>query len=248
MRPTVLHSIARVSALFFFLAASAFAQDAKPIRILFVGNSATYYTDIPGKLAKAAAATGHPAVVESVSFGGFSLEDHWKDGRARTAIEKGWNFVILQQGVSALPESRANLIEYTKKFDDPIREAGAKPALYMVWPLVNEPQRFPAVIGSYRAAAKAVNGIVLPAGEAFLRMRAAQPKMKLYADDFHPNALGGDLVVLTIWKALFAPATPGFTAEERTQLAKALELRPTQTTFFFDAAAEAVTTPLEIGE
>jgi hypothetical protein len=226
----------------------AAAEEAKPLRILFVGNSATFWTDVPGKLAKAAAATRRAAVIESESFGGFSLEDHWNDGRALKAIEKGWDVVILQQGVSALPESRANLVEYAKRFGDPIRKAGAKPALFMVWPLVNEPQRFPEVIGSYRAAAKAAGGMVLPAGEAWLRALAAEPKLKLYSDNFHPNALGGDLVVLTIWKALFAPGTPGFGEQDKRGLTEALDLRPSQAALFFEAAASAVESPLAIGE
>jgi hypothetical protein len=227
---------------------SARAEDAKPIRILFVGNSATYWTGLPASLAKAAAATGHATTVESVSFGGFSLEDHWNDGRALKAIEKGWDVVILQQGTSALPESRANLVEYAGRFAGPIRKAGAKPALFMVWPLVNEPRRFPAVIGSYRAAAKAAGGIVLPAGEAWLRALAADPKLKLYSDNFHPSALGGDLVVLTFWKALFAAGTRGFTDAERKSLTEALDLRRDQAAVFFEAAASAVESPLDIGE
>jgi hypothetical protein len=241
-------ALAGGAALALAVCGASFAEEAKPTRILFVGNSATYWTGIPASLAKAAAATGHPVTVESESFGGFSLEDHWKDGRALAAIDKGWDVVILQQGTSALPESRANLVEYAGRFAVPIRKAGAKPALFMVWPLVNEPRRFPAVIGSYRAAAKAAGGMVLPAGEAWLRALAAEPQLKFYSDNFHPTALGGDLVVLTLWKALFAAGTRGFTEAERKALTEALALRRDQAAVLFDAAANAVESPLDIGE
>ena len=94
------------------LAAAALAQPAAaPKRILFIGNSLTASSDVPGRLATLANAMGRPVAVESVTRNGYSLEDHWNDGRAREAIRKGWDLVVLQQGTSAHEEGRRQLAE-----------------------------------------------------------------------------------------------------------------------------------------
>ena len=91
-------------------ASSAGAVDAPPLRVLFVGNSLTATNDLPGRVAGLAAATGRRLEYEAITFGGFSLEDHWNQGDARAALATGrWNVVIMQQGPSALPESQVDL-------------------------------------------------------------------------------------------------------------------------------------------
>src|SRR5580765_6368594 len=114
------------------------------LRVLFIGNSLTYVNDVPAIIAATAEADGHQKFIyQTVAFPDFSLEDHWKQGDARKKIAEGrWDFVVLQQGPSALPGSRASLLEYTARFAADIRRAGAKPALYMVWPSLGRQNDF----------------------------------------------------------------------------------------------------------
>src|SRR5262249_23649115 len=122
------------------LAALAHAQSgtkASP-RVLFIGNSLTRANNLPGMVAAMTAAVGQPLECASVAVDGYSLEDHWNRGEgatggngvetARHAIARGgWSFVVLQQGPSALPESRVLLIDYARRFDAAIRRVGARP-------------------------------------------------------------------------------------------------------------------------
>src|SRR4051812_15169675 len=101
-------------------AVQAWAQP-RPMRILFIGNSLTSVSDIPGRVAALAKAMGRDAHVESYTANGFSLADHWQDGNALAAIRKGWDVVVLQQGTSGRPDSAAELVEYTRRFAGPIR-------------------------------------------------------------------------------------------------------------------------------
>ena len=56
----------------------------------------------------------------------FALEDHGNDGTAVKAIDLGgWKHVVRQQGPSLLDTSRANLIFWTKYFDEIIHPTGA---------------------------------------------------------------------------------------------------------------------------
>lgn len=221
---------------------------AKPVRILFIGNSLTFWTDIPARVGKVAEATGRKTVIESVAFPSFSLEDHWLDGRALEAIRKGWDVVVLQQGTSAHPEGRVQLAEYARRFAGPIRAAGAKPALYMVWPLQDRPKEFPAVIASYRAAAKAADALLIPAGEAWLRALSKEPRLKLYGDPIHPSSFGSDLATLAIYFTLFPAGYHEFDEAYIAKIAKALDIPAERRDFFLDVVTRAIDEPLAIRE
>jgi hypothetical protein len=115
----------------------------------------------------------------------------------------GWDYVILQQGPSSLPESRVILIDGTKRFDVEIRAIGAATSLYMVWPDLSRYAYFEAVRQNYKAAADTVGGLFLPGGEAWLEAWGSDPSLALYgADDFHPSPLGTYLVALVIYERI----------------------------------------------
>jgi hypothetical protein len=106
------------------------------LRILFIGNSLTYANDLPGTVQRLGQSDhSRTVVVSSGVVGNASLEDHWNRGDAQRAIASArWDLVVLQQGPSALPESRVLLIDYATRFAGEIRKVGGRPALYMVWP------------------------------------------------------------------------------------------------------------------
>ena len=101
------------------------------LRILFIGNSMTYANDLPSLVRELGRSEpSRQVTVSSVAYGNFSLVDHWERGDAQRAIASGpWDFVVLQQGPSALPDSRALLVEYAGKFAEEIRRVGAQPAI-----------------------------------------------------------------------------------------------------------------------
>ena len=211
--------------------ASGFAQaPGNSARVLFIGNSLTYTHDLPAMVATLARAAGKPMQVESVALPDFGLEEHWQQGDARTAIARGgWTFVVLQQGPSALPESRRILIDYVKRFDKEIKASGAKTALYMVWPSQQRRGDFSGVSQSYRAAASEVGAIVMPVGDAWREAWAKDPKLALYGPDgFHPSPMGTYLAALVIYRQLTGTAPPalpvfGATVDEAAVLQRAAE-------------------------
>lgn len=177
----------------------------RPLRLLFIGNSLTATHDVPGLVALLAQHAGIPRPhTKAVVFGGYSLEDHWQQGDARRAIaEGGWDVVVLQQGPSALPESRRLLIRDAERFAALIVKIGARPALYMVWPSVQRRGDFAGVSQSYRAAATRVKGDVFAAGEAWRLVLRKHPDIALYAPDgLHPTLAGAYLSALVIVRTL----------------------------------------------
>jgi len=157
--------------------------------VLFIGNSLTAANDLPGMVQSLAESAGTRLTTAAVTRGGAALEDHWTDGAALKAIDRGgWRFVALQQGPSSLPESRANLRDWTRRFAARIRAAGAEPSLYAVWPPKDRTAFFEDVIESYRLAAEDVRGVLLPVGQAWLDAWSRDADLPLYGpDDFHPS-------------------------------------------------------------
>jgi len=194
------------------LSATPDSAPAFTLRVLFVGNSLTYSNDLPATVERVAVAAGGRIVTGAVTAPGAALEDHWRAGTALQAIRAGgWDVVVLQQGPSSLPDNRRTLRQWTRRFARPIRAAGARPALLMVWPSVSRGSAFDGVRAAYAAAAEAVDGILLPAGEAWRTARERSPELALYGPDgFHPSRLGTLLAALVVVERLTGrlPADP----------------------------------------
>src|SRR5262245_51008105 len=105
------------------------------VAVLFIGNSLTEANDLPRRVQDLSRDAGAPVEVEAVLGSGYSLEDHLAAGRAVSRIRaRSWSVVVLQQGPSTLPESRALLIRDARRLGDEARAAGGRPALLEVWP------------------------------------------------------------------------------------------------------------------
>ena len=122
----------------------------------------------------------------------------------------GYQIVIMQQGPSSLPESREHLLQWTERFAPLIRAGGARPALYMVWPDITRLGYFGDVHASYSNAALAVNGMFIPAGEAWRVAWRVDPDLPLYdRDQFHPSALGSYTAALSMFCELYGQSPFG---------------------------------------
>lgn len=175
------------------------------LKVLFVGNSLTYFNDLPNMVQVVGEATGHEIAVRSVTRGNFALEDHWVSGEALEVIQAApWDVVILQQGPSSLALNKINLREWSGVFSEAIRGVGARPALFMVWPEASRPAAFDAVSDAYTQAAEAVDGILMPVGEAWRTAWEEDASLAFYGPDgFHPTELGSALGALVIFQQLF---------------------------------------------
>jgi hypothetical protein len=216
---------------------------ASGMRVLFIGNSLTATNDVPAILHALTVAGGHPPPEhESVLIPGASLEDHWNEGTARRAIAAGgWDVVVLQQGPSALPTSRVDLLEYTRRFAGETRRVGARPALYMVWPSRARFGDFERVVESYALAAKEVDGLLFPAGEAWRAAWRRDPGIELYAEDgLHPTVAGSYLAALVMYERLYNRPSTGLPALLTLGASSPeLSLPPVLASLLQEAAAEA---------
>src|SRR5690348_16626579 len=111
------------------------------MRLLFIGNSFTARNDVPGLVARLAAAGGHALDHDLISAGGASLRAHWNKGEARRAIEGGgYDWVVLQEQSTLPVKNAGRMRENVRLFDPVIRASGARTALYMTWARRHAPE------------------------------------------------------------------------------------------------------------
>jgi hypothetical protein len=221
-------------------------RDESALNVLFIGNSLTYWNDLPAIVgALADSAKVKPLNWVQVAFPDFALEDHWAQGTALSALRsRTWDVVVLQQGPSSLPENRANLIEWSKRFDAEIRKAGGKPALYMVWPQINRQQDFDNASMSYQLAAESVKGMLFPVGEAWRAAWRRNNTLPLYSGDgLHPNVNGSYIAALVMFQLLYDKTPVGLPARLRlgVQGSPVLEVSPATADILQASAVEANT-------
>ncbi len=172
-------------------------------------------------------ARGVPIEFEAVTPGGYDLSDHWNGGLSLERLRaQRWDVVVLQQGPSALPESQAQLKEWASRWSAEIRDNGARPALYQVWPENYRRSVLPVVIASYRNAASASGALLLPAGQAWSSAWRRNAKLKLYGPDaFHPSAMGTYLAALVVFCGLTEATPVGLPRTLRTTSGEACAVR-----------------------
>ena len=178
------------------------------MRILMLGNSFTYFNDMPDLLA---ALTGWEVV--SHTRGGAYLCEHLDPDaelgrKTLPALEnERWDYVVLQEQSRGPYEKAEQFHDSVRALCARIRAAGATPVLYATWAYRDHSERLAgtgityaqmlrALSRGYHAAARENGALVADVGEAFAAVR---DRLDLYvSDDYHPNPTGSLLAAKTI--------------------------------------------------
>jgi hypothetical protein len=190
------------------VACAGHAFDTTPApghRVLFIGNSLTAVNDLPHTVAALAATVHDSLAVEAVTRPNLAVIDHVNGAsNAVEVIRRGkWDYVVLQQGPTSQQLYRDTLILATRLLDPDIRAAGGRTAHFMAWPASANISSFDGVLRSCLEGARAVNGICLPAGQAWRAAWAVDPTLPLYGPDgFHPSELGTYLAALVVYEGI----------------------------------------------
>ena len=193
--------------------AAAAAQQA-PLRILFVGNSLTYWNDgLDVQLTRLSANSTPPVALitgRSVVPGAF-LRSLWTWPGPRQAIATGrYDVVVLQED---LPETTvADFREHARLFVTDARKVGARPILLMAWAYERLGWiTMGEIARAHREAAAELKVDVAPVGLAWERASAQRPDLNLYAPDAeHPSIHGTYLATAVVYATVFErrPSAP----------------------------------------
>jgi hypothetical protein len=177
------------------------------VDILFIGNSYTYYNDLPGMLRSMAAADSDALDVHvaSVVEDGASLRSHW-NGRTMDLIRRGgWEYVVLQEQSLAPIDARDQFMEYGKRFTGEIQAANAKPVLFLTWSHQQRPTDQEQLNQAYATLAQQTGAVLVPVGRVWQALRDGGSGVPtLYADDgSHPSPVGSLVAASTFYRVLF---------------------------------------------
>lgn len=181
-------------------------QHIKELRVLFVGNSLTYYNNLPQLVQERAAQKGIKITTDILAKPNYALIDHWNDGIVQTKINQGnFDFVIVQQGPSSQAEGRTLLLQYGKKITALCKTNKTQLVFFMVWPSLQYYQTFDGVIVNYREAAIENDALLCPVGEVWKSHFEETENFDYYGPDgFHPSLKGSqvaaDLIVSSLLK------------------------------------------------
>ena len=190
--------------------ATADTEREAPLRILFVGNSYLYTNDLPSMVDDEAGRRGIAVETVLLAAPDHALADHLRSPRLDRLLRRDWDWVVLQQGPSALPESRAELIDSTRRIAEALQGSKARIALFAAWPAQRNRHMSPDAEASYRAAAAVVQACVVPVASAWRMLQEAPDAPRLYQrDGLHPTREGSRLAAMALVRALVDASAPG---------------------------------------
>lgn len=188
-------------------AATSAKQPPGP-RVLFVGNSLTYYNDLPGivQAMYAAAVPGRAIGTDMLAQGGARIADHLKAGRmAALLAERRYDVVVLQD-LGGFPacgktfpgcqDAVASVCEAAKQ----VRQAGAKPILFGTWQGRREAQQALSEVSRDEAAHCGLE--LVDVGAAMQRFRGEMADVSPWHEDGHPDLAGSWIAGAAMTRAL----------------------------------------------
>jgi hypothetical protein len=212
------------------------------LHALFIGNSITYWHDIPNIVAAMADSAGlGPGEVESRASGGWTLKSHWNSSITRNLLERGGWDVIVLQGYTGVGETSDSLLKYAQFFAAEASAVGARTALFMRNPADLHREQIDEIVSAYADAARQTNSVLLPVAAAWEEVWARDSTYLLYDDDVHPNEAGSYLAALVIFQHLTGRSPIGLPAalrQDRGWFRALLELPQDEAEFLQSVAAE----------
>ena len=215
------------------------SDDPACSRVLFIGNSYTFYNDLPKTFAKLAQAGDKRVETGMVASGGWALSDHVNSAETLDQIKSSqWNFVVLQEQslVPASEERRATeMYPMVRTLVAKIKETGATPVLFVTWAhrggwrevgLPGYENMQLQINEGYIGIAEEINAPLAPVGFAWLKLWKQNPQISLWqADGSHPNEKGTYLAACVFFALLYrqSPESLSYTGNLSTDEAQILQ-------------------------
>jgi hypothetical protein len=193
----------------------------RPVKVLFIGNSYTYFNNLPGMLEQLAKSAGMTIETRMVVEGGATLQDHWEEGKALKVIREGsWDYVILQDQstLGAFIVNGQNRIadpayfhKYSRLFDREIKKSDAKTVFYLTWAGKNKPEDDQAALNyAYVSIARELKDLIAPVGIVWHNVRRENPNLELYVEDAsHPTGAGTYLAACELYALVLRKSPVG---------------------------------------
>ena len=168
------------------------------MRVLFVGNSHTYFNDMPAQFARMCREMGVEAQVQMLAYSGRSLHWHRAEYFALrfALLHGGFDDCVLQQQAHPFP-GEAETEQALDAILPLCEKAGTRPVLFMTWAEKAKPENAAPMIRCYRRLAERHGALLAPVGELFERFRGTEIEL-YWKDGEHASPYGSYLTAATL--------------------------------------------------
>ena len=169
------------------------------MRVLFVGNSHTYFNDMPAQFARMCREMdGDEPEVQMLAYSGRSLHWHREEyfSLRFALLRGGFDYCVLQQQAHPFPGEEET--EQALREILPLCEkAGTKPVLFMTWAEKAKPENAGSMMCCYRRLAEKYGALLSPVGELFERFRGTEIEL-YWKDGEHASPYGSYLTAAAL--------------------------------------------------
>lgn len=184
-----------------------------PVRMLFLGNSYTYFNELPRLFQVLAISAGQDRLPEihAVLSPGAYLRTHWQDTVARGAIARGkWNYVMLQTQSREPIVQLDTTLKYARLLKQEVDRLSGRVLLFQHWARKNEPDAAPILTQAFASLGSQISVSTVPIGPAFELLGRRDPAIELYrSDNSHPSGLGTYLAACVIYSYVYGASPVG---------------------------------------
>lgn len=197
-----------------FVTDTVYNEGFNQFRVLFLGNSYTAYNGgIATHLAELVLDADPEAEIffQQITFGGYTLQDHFNTESTIDTIENGdWDYVILQEQSTRPIDDPDLMFQYATLLDSVITGAGAETGFFMTWAREYDPEMIDSLAASYEQIGTELGALIVPVGLAWDNALTADPGIVLHATDgSHPNPAGTYLTICTFFASLYGNSPEG---------------------------------------
>lgn len=186
---------------------TVYSQTDASKKILFVGNSYTYFWNLPQVTAAMMKAQKQAFTTQQSTAGGAHWGHHWRNERGlqtKRKIQEGdYDIIVLQNHSRSTIDRPDSLMHFGGLFDQMIKKSGAETYLYMTWARSWDPYMQAPIKAKYMELAEKIGATIVPVGPAWERARSLRPDLEFYdPDGSHPSALGTYLTACVFYGVL----------------------------------------------
>lgn len=178
-------------------------KEKRKLRILFIGNSHTYFNDMPATVAELAKEEHYDCDVTMIAHGGWYLAQHVQEPETKFNIRHGhYDYVVLQEYAHPFgPEEK--LYDAVWELDEWIQTSHAKTVIYMTWAKKDEPEAQERMTAAHEKISKETGALLAPVGKEWWKYRRENPSVEMYdPDGQHTSEYGSWFAAKYIWNAI----------------------------------------------
>ncbi len=180
------------------------------MKLLFVGNSHTYFNDMPELVARFVECTTceHPAVT-MLAYSCRDLAWHRREYYSLrfNLLYGGYDYCVIQQAAHPYPPVESTM-QYGKEIIDLCRRCAVKPVVYMTWAEKYAPEHQQIMIDTCEALAQEQKALLAPIGAIWASVRKKNPEIELYYKDGEHAGPYGDFLIAAVLCRLLTGEVP----------------------------------------